>query len=106
MRKSKLPTHLTRKTKAWANSVLTEYDLSPTQFELLTLAAEMRDQAELARAAVAEEGSVIKDRFGSPKENPSAKLQRDCALSCSRLLREIGLAVDDVDDARPPRIGG
>lgn len=103
---SKLPAHLSRKTKTWATSVLREYDLSPTQLELLIMAGEMRDQAELARVAVAKEGGVITDRFGQAKENPQAKLQRDCAMSCSRLLREIGLAVDDTDDNRPPRIGG
>jgi hypothetical protein len=104
--KAKLPGHLTRKTKTWATAVLREYDLSPTQLELLILACEMRDAAESARLTVASEGAIVLDRFGQSKENPSAKLQRDCAMSCSRLLREIGLAVDDTDDSRPPRIGG
>ena len=104
--RSPLPSHLTRKTKAWGNSVLAEYDLSPTQIQLLVMAAEFRDQSESARALVQLEGAIVRDRFDQPKENPSAKLQRDAALACSRLLREIGLAVDDTDDARPPRVGG
>lgn len=104
--KPKLPGHLSRKTKAWATSVLREYDLSPTQLELLILACEQRDLSENAREAVKKEGAVIVDRFGQSKENPHSKLQRDSALSCSRLLREIGLATDDSDDARPPRLGG
>ena len=104
--KTKLPGHLSRKTKAWATSVLREYDLSPTQLELLILACEQRDVSENAREAVKKEGAIILDRFNQSKENPQAKLQRDAAMSCSRLLREIGLSVDADDDSRPPRIGG
>jgi hypothetical protein len=105
-RKPKLPKHLTLKTRRWAESVCDEYELTPTQFQLLVMAAEFRDQAEAARAAVQKSGAVVLDRFGQAKESPHAKLQRDAALACSRLLREIGLAIDDSDDARPPRIGG
>ena len=104
--KTKLPGHLSRKSKTWATSVMREYDLTPTQLELLILACEQRDVAESARAAVAGEGAVVKDRFGCSKENPWCKLQRDAAMSCSRLLREIGLSVDADDDNRPPRMGG
>ncbi|MEQ9406205.1 MAG: hypothetical protein RIK87_00705 [Fuerstiella sp.] len=100
-----LPKHLSPHTRRWAASVLNEYELSPTQLELLTMAAEARDASEKARAVVAKDGAVFRDRFQQPKESPWAKLQRDYAAACSRLLREIGLAHDDTDDARPPRIG-
>ena len=100
-----LPTHLSPDTRRWAASVLIEYELSPTQIELLVMAAEARDASEKARAVVAKDGAVFLDRFKQPKENPHAKLQRDFSAICSRLLREIGLAHDDSDDLRPPRIG-
>lgn len=100
-----LPQHLSPHTRRWAASVLNEYELSPTQIELLTMAAEARDASEKARAAIAKDGPVYLDRFQQPKESPHARLQRDFSAICSRLLREIGLAHDDTDDARPPRIG-
>jgi phage terminase small subunit len=101
-----LPKHLSKKTRTWAATVLAEYDLTASQVELLLMAAEQRDQSEAARAHVASKGAVITDRFGVEKESPWSKLQRDSALSCSRLMREIGLSADADDDNRPPRMGG
>lgn len=76
--KTKLPGHLSRKSKTWATSVLREYDLTPTQLELLVLACEQRDVAESARASVASEGAVVKDR-DAQRKTPGA--------SCSETQR-------------------
>ena len=105
-KKTKLPEHLSKKSRTWAASVLEEYDLSSSQVELLLMAAEQRDQSEAARAHEAASGAIVKDRFGGEKESSWCKLQRDSALSCSRLMREIGLSVDADDDNRPPSMEG
>lgn len=104
--KSKLPAHLSRKTKAWAQSVIREYDLTSSQVELLVLAGEARDAAEAARAQTAKHGPTEADRFGQKRESVHSKLHRDSSILYSRLVRELGLSFDDSDDARPPRIGG
>jgi phage terminase small subunit len=104
--KNKIPNHLTKKSRTWAASVLEEYDLTASQIELLLMAAEQRDQSEAARAHVAASGAMVQDRFGVEKESPWCKLQRDSALSCSRLMREIGLSVDADDSNRPPALEG
>ena len=105
-KKTKLPEHLSKKSRTWAASVLEEYDLTASQIELLLMAAEQRDQSEAARAHVAASGAIVKDRFGVEKESSWCKLQRDSALSCSRLMREIGLSVDADDSNRPPSLEG
>ena len=99
------PKHLAKPTRTWFASVLQAYDLDETGIEILTLAAELRDRAEDARSLVASQGAIVTDRFGQARENPAAKLERDSKIAFARLMRELGLSVED-DSHRPPRIIG
>ena len=63
----KPPVHLSRAAKAWWRQVHADFELDDHHRHLLRLACESLDQSEEARAAIAEHGAVVLDRFGCQK---------------------------------------
>lgn len=98
------PEHLSPAARSWFSRVCKEYSLDETGEEIVRMAAELRDRAEHAREIVARDGGIINDRFGQPRENPAAKLERDSKIAFARLVRELGLASDESEPDRPPRV--
>lgn len=70
MASPKPPNHLSRAAKTWWRQVHSDYDLDDHHRHLLRLACESMDEAEKARAALAEHGHVVLDRFGCQKSSP------------------------------------
>lgn len=101
------PAHLRPDTAAWWVSVAGDYALEPHHLRILTLAAEAWDRGVEAREAIARHGSVYVDRFAQPRARPEVAIERDSRIAFARLVRELALDVDSVDEpGRPPRIGG
>jgi hypothetical protein len=48
-------------------------------------------------------GLTYEDRFGCPRARPEIAVERDSRIGFARLVRELGLDVNNPDDARPPR---
>lgn len=90
-----LPTHIER----WRDKVRTDYSIGDAPgLALLEQAALAMHRAEQARAMLAQEGLVTKDRFSQPKPHPAAVIARDAESSFRAALRDLQL---DVEPARP-----
>lgn len=100
------PRHLKAATRRWWSQVVTDYELEPHHVRILTLAAESWDRCAEARAYLGKHGLTFKDRFGQPKPQPQIAIERDSRIAFARLLRELGLDLEEPADSRPPRIGG
>lgn len=97
------PRHLRRSTQDWFRAVVADYELEPHHLKLLTAAAESWDRAQAAREIIAKEGCVIRDRFDQPKPHPGCAIERDAKTLFARLLRELGLDVEEPSaDIRGP----
>jgi hypothetical protein len=102
----RLPGHLKRATRRWAEGVLSDFVLEAHHVKLLVLAAGAWDRAEQAREALAEHGTTYTDRFDQPRARPEVAIERDSRIAFARLLRELALDVDEPGDARPPGMRG
>ena len=98
------PEHLTPATAHWWQSVHEEYSLEPHHTRLLTLAAEAYDRATQARELIARDGLVVPTADGGMKAHPAISIERDCRTAFARLVRELDLDVEPVQDRRPPAL--
>lgn len=104
----KAPRHLSARSKRTYRQIVAEYALEEAHhLDLLRLALEAVDQAEEARAALAQHGSVVYlDRFGAPRARPEVAIARDAAIRAARLFRELSLDPEYADETRVPRPSG
>jgi len=86
--------------------LVAEYGLAsePHALETLRLALEALDRCEQARIALATEGVVYVDRFGSPKSRPEVAIERDSRTAAMRAFRELSLD-GELPEVRLPRVG-
>lgn len=99
----KPPAHLSpARRRLWAE-IVEAYRVEDRAggLELLRLALEALDEADAARAAVAEHGLLISGRYGD-RQNPAVAIGRDAALRAARLLRELNVDVAEVPETRLP----
>lgn len=90
-----VPEHLSERAAAFWRGVHADYELTPTQTELLLRALEAGDRADQARAVVAREGIVVPGRDG-PKAHPAVNVEVVNRRAQTALLTQLGL--DDADD--------
>ena len=98
------PGHLRPATRKWWREVIATFELEEHHRRILLLACESWDRGEAAREALAEHGMVYLDRFASPKARPEVAIERDSRIAFARLLRELGLDIDEPAESRPPVI--
>ena len=103
-RKYPVPDHLQPETAAWYTTVCGEYQLEDHHRRLLRLAAEAWDRCQQARQALADNGMVYDDRFGTPKARPEVAIERDSRIAFSRMIRELGLDLAEPETPKPPTI--
>jgi P27 family predicted phage terminase small subunit len=96
----KPPAHLTKSTKAWWRSVVTEYQLEPHHLRLLQAACEAWDRLQQAREALSNDGLTVEGREGGIRPHPCVAIERDSRVGFARLVRELDL------DVEPPSAGG
>jgi hypothetical protein len=70
---------------------------------VLRVALEARDRLEQAREIIAEEGPVIRDRFGVPKRHPALTTEENARVQFLRAMRELDLEGEALPDPRPAR---
>jgi phage terminase small subunit len=100
------PPHLRDATRAWWESVASQFDLEPHHVMLLTAAAEAWDRLQDAREAIVRDGAFVKDRFKQLKAHPAVAVERDARIGFARLLRELNLDSEPSAEPRPPPIAG
>lgn len=104
---SKAPKHLRAATARWWESVLADYALEAHHVRLLSLACEAWDRCQEARETLAKKGLTFDDRFGQPHARPEVAIERDSRVAFARLVRELGLDVEEPGaENRPPTIRG
>ena len=83
-----------------------EYSIAdPAGLALLCTAAECLDRMRQAQAAIAKDGAVVVDRYGSPKVHPAAALEKDARTGFLAALRALNLDIEPLRD-RPGRPAG
>ncbi len=98
------PPYLTAASKKWWRSVVSAFELEPSDLRLLEHAAACWDRAEEARKLVTAEGAVIDGRFpGQRVAHPGVGIERDARTLHARLLRELNLDLEPPAESRPPR---
>lgn len=96
------PAHLQARGKAWFSEVVAEWSFAQHELALVTAAAEMLDNAEVARVKLLKDGRTLIDRFGQVKPHPSVDDERQSLLAFVRIRRELALDCDPPADSRPP----
>ena len=81
-------------------TVAREYVLSPSELALLEQAAHAYETVSAAWRTLADEGAVIQDRYGSPKQHPAVATANQMAQLVARLLKQLGVELADEDTVR------
>lgn len=97
------PKHLSDASRALWRSILATFAFEPHHEQILKLALEAADRAEDARATIERDGAYQTTARGGVTTHPAIAIERDSAIRAARLLRELGLDLDDGrSDGRPP----
>jgi len=99
---SQPPEFLSDTAAAWWSEVATEFDFAAHDLEILTAAAGCIDRIRQSREEIDREGAFIQDRYGKPKAHPALNAENQAKLTMARLIRELALPIEDVNDTRPP----
>jgi hypothetical protein len=98
------PKDLDTSGKKFWTSVLTNYELDESQdLERLHMAGRCLDEIAADEKVVAGEGRFIDDRFHQKREHPAAKAIRDNKVLFCRIVRELALDLNVMEEARIPR---
>ena len=87
----KAPAGLSKRSAKLWRAVLTEFELSPAEEELLRNALTALDRADEAAAILASEGLVTVDRYGSPKAHPAADIESRNRALYGRFTAQLGV---------------
>jgi P27 family predicted phage terminase small subunit len=97
------PLHLSAKSRKWWLSVSAEFELTPTDYKMLTAAGEALDSAEEARKQLKKDGLTYVDHHGVIKGHPAAIIMRDSAGLFAKLVKMLRL--DGPQQPAPGPIG-
>ncbi|MET4127165.1 P27 family phage terminase small subunit [Roseovarius sp. MBR-6] len=97
------PSHLSPEAAQWWCEVVEAYALEPHHMKLLRLACESFDRCQQARAAIDRDGITV-PAGDSVKSHPAIAIERDSRLAFARILREMDLDTEPVQDRRPPAL--
>lgn len=94
--KDEAPAHLSAEARKMWHAMFAEFELSDAAGRaLLRAACEAFQRAEEARAAIAKDGAVLRDRFGQEKVSPWCAIERDARGQMVAALRALRLAPGD-----------
>jgi len=102
---AKPPSTLSKEAKSWWLKLTEEYALDDQAgLLLLMVAMEAFDLMRSAQAAVAEDGAVLADRYGSKKAHPACQVVKDARAQLLAALKQLNLDIEPLRDriGRPP----
>lgn len=102
---AKPPSDLSRPARDLWRKIAADYDIAdPHGCHLLTTAMRAFDRMEAARAMIAAEGMVQRDRFDQAKPHPAIVIERDSRAGMLAALKALNLDVEPLRDGvgRPP----
>ena len=85
------PAHLSAKSRKWWQSVSADFELTSTDYKVLTAAAEALDSAEDARKLIKKDGLTYVDGNGAIKGHPAVIIARDSAGLFAKLVKMLRL---------------
>jgi hypothetical protein len=85
-------------------ATIAAYSCEPHHLAILEAACRELDRAERAEVMIASDDEYMRDRYGGWKAHPALAVARSSRLAAARLLRELGLDLDD-EAVRLPRSG-
>jgi P27 family predicted phage terminase small subunit len=104
MKLIRVPRGLKAAGKKFWKKVLSEYELQDSHdLERLAMACKCLDDLVEIEERVETDGRFVKNRYGTPVEHPGCKMIRDNRMLFIKIIRETGLDLTTVTDARPPR---
>ena len=89
--KLKPPGHLSANSKRLWRSITDAYDIDPAAGPILQNYLEAMELHEQARATIAAEGQIVKDRFGQSKAHPALATLRDAGTAMRSAFRMLGM---------------
>ena len=101
----KAPNGLGKSGKSFWKKIVQEYELEQHHQALLQQACKCLDDLDLAEQALNEQGRYFLDRYNQHKEHPAANDSKQLRGLFQRLVRELGLDLNETE-SRPPRYGG
>jgi phage terminase small subunit len=99
------PAHLGRDAAAWWQKTQIDFDLEDHHVLILTQAAGCLDRLTECRNVLAVEGLTTVDRFEQVKPHPLVTVELAQKALFARLVRELGLDIQDVATPRPAALG-
>lgn len=94
------PAHLSESSRELWKEILESSNIDAAATPILTSLCEAVDRREVARAKIAANGAVIKDRFGVEKMSPWVAVERDSTLIMHRAFRLLGFDQEPPGDAQ------
>jgi hypothetical protein len=85
------PVGLTPRSKALWRAVVGEFELSAAELEILLNALKCSDRADEAAKALAHDGLVMTDRYGSAKAHPMIDVESRNRALFARFIAQLGV---------------
>jgi P27 family predicted phage terminase small subunit len=83
-------------------AVIAAYEVEAHHLAILEAACRELDRSQEAEDMIRTDGPYMRDRYGGTKAHPAVAVSRSSRLAAARLLRELGLDLDD-ETVRLPR---
>lgn len=96
------PAYLSPKSKAWFNTIASDYELESHHLRLLEAACLSWDRSEEARKRIEKDGAYLVNDKGILKNHPALKDELAYRTLFIRTIREMGLD-NPAPATRPPR---
>lgn len=95
------PKGLSPASRRFWRSVVNQWEMQSHNLMLMEQACRTLDVIADAEAAIARDGEYVEGRFG-PKAHPASVVRDRNRVLIARLVRELGLALEEPPTARPP----
>lgn len=99
------PRGLSKEAKATWTCYVEAYDLDPPALLLLAQACTWHDAELAAKDEIKKDGATVLDRFGQKQQHPACRRQRDAAGMYLKIIRQLGLDLEPLNDG-PGRPAG